>query len=145
MKRVKILKISDYNVDCHWIEAVILTKLTQLCISLSGHLVLLLARVKIFWDSFRQHLMLLLNHTFAWYSLGTNHRVCLNGIEHSLGIHCFRFTRPLLIVDISFNQIEISWTIWFCDTVINRAFTFYTANVFRSLPQCYCSVRTRKA
>ena len=28
----------------------------------------------------------------AWYSPNTSHRICLYGLEHSLGIHGFRFT-----------------------------------------------------
>ena len=63
----------------------------------------------------------MINHTdlweveLAWYSHSATYWICLYSLKHGIGISDFRSTSHY-------------------STVINRAFTFYTANVFMSWP-----------
>ena len=40
------------------------------------------------------------NPELAWYSPSITHRICLDGLEHDLGINDFRPTKPFLIVEV---------------------------------------------
>ena len=73
-----------------------------------------------------------MNHTelwdteFVWCSPSITHWICLNGLEHSLGIHTFR---PTWLPKFLQPQAKFLWPSDYC-TVINCPFIFGTRNVF---------------
>ena len=76
-----------------------------------------------------------MNHTelwdakLAWYSPSATHRICFYGSEHSFGTHGFRPTRHCSIVEVLATRAKFFQQSGYC-SLINRAFSFWTRNVF---------------
>ena len=75
-----------------------------------------------------------INHTRLWdaelvsYSSSATQRICLNSLEHGLGIHDFRSTWSCLIVEVLVNRTKFLQPFGYC-IVINSAFIFCTTHV----------------
>ena len=67
----------------------------------------------------------------AWYSPSDTYRICLNGLEHSLGIHSFRPTWLYQIVEVLVTRVKFLEPFGYC-IVINWNFLFCTKDVFVS-------------